>query len=145
MRLQGKVVLITGGDRGIGRAITERFAREGADVVINFAHNEAEAKEALATVESSGRRGLIVQADMSSYADVQKLIDESVGHFVNLDILVNNAGVETNAPFLDATEADYDKVVGVNLKGVFLRHPGVCPAPGGREPAGQGHHHQLGS
>ncbi len=120
MRLQGKVAVVTGGDRGIGRAITERFAREGADVVINYAHNEAEAKLALGAVEAAGRRGLTVRADMGTHADVLRLVDEAARHFGNLDILVNNAGVETDAPFLDATEADFDKVLGVNLKGVFF-------------------------
>lgn len=120
MRLTGKVALVTGGNRGIGRGIVERFAREGADVAINYAHHDAEAKSALAAVEAAGRRGLIVQADVSRPADVQRFIDEAADHFGNLDILVNNAGMETDAPFLDATEADYDRVLGLNLKGVFF-------------------------
>ncbi len=120
VRLQGKVALVTGGDRGIGRAITERFAAEGANVVINYARNEAEANKALEAVEASGRQGLVVQADMSRVVDVTRLVDEAVARFGNLDILVNNAGVETDAPFLDATEPDFDKVIGVNLKGAFF-------------------------
>ena len=120
MRLSGKTAVVTGSSQGIGRGIAERFAREGADVVINYHHNAADAQAVLAEVEQAGRRGLTVQADVSTTAGVRRLISAAVDHFGQLDILVNNAGVEVNAPFWEVTEADYDRVLDVNLKGVFF-------------------------
>jgi glucose 1-dehydrogenase len=120
MRLKDKIALITGGSQGIGRAIAVRFAREGADVVINYNRTAKGAEEALAEVEAAGRRGLIVQADLGKVEDIRRLVNTAVKHFGRLDILVNNAGLETHAPFWDVTEEDYDKVLDVNLKGVFF-------------------------
>ena len=120
MRLSGKTAVVTGSSQGIGRGIVERFAREGADVVINYHHSLADAQAVLAEVEAAGRRGLTVQADVSTTAGVRHLIDAAVDHFGQLDILVNNAGVEVNAPFWEVTEEDYDRVLNVNLKGVFF-------------------------
>ena len=120
MRLSGKTAVVTGSSQGIGRGIVERFAREGADVVINYHHSLADAQAVLAEVEKAGRRGLTVQADVSTTAGVRRLIDAAVDHFGELDILVNNAGVEVNAPFWEVTEEDYDRVLNVNLKGVFF-------------------------
>ena len=120
MRLTGKVAVVTGSSQGIGRSIVERFAREGADAVINYHHNAADAQAVLAEVEKAGRRGLTVQADVSTTAGVRHLISAAVDHYGQLDILVNNAGVEVNAPFWEVTEEDYDRVLNVNLKGVFF-------------------------
>jgi len=120
MRLRDKIALVTGSSQGIGRAIAVRFAQEGADVVINYNRTAAGAEEALAEVEATGRRGLIVQADLGNVEDIRRLINQGVRHFGRLDILVNNAGLETHAPFWEATEEDYDKVLNVNLKGVFF-------------------------
>ena len=120
MRLSGKTAVVTGSSQGIGRGIVERFAREGADVVINYHHSLADAQAVLAEVEKAGRRGLTVQADVSTTAGVRHLIDAAVDHFGELDILVNNAGVEVHAPFWEVTEEEYDRVLNVNLKGVFF-------------------------
>jgi glucose 1-dehydrogenase len=120
MRLQGKIALITGSSRGIGRAIARRFAMEGADVVINYSRSAGGAHEALADVESAGRKAHVIQADLSNVSDVKQLIVESVQRFGRLDVLVNNAGVEINAPFWKITEEDYDRVLDVNLKGAFF-------------------------
>lgn len=120
MRLQGKVALVTGGAQGIGRAIVERFAREGADVVVNYRSGPAMADEVVQAARASGVRAVAIQADVSRVADVQRLIAEAVAAMGRLDILVNNAGVETHAPFWDVAEADYDKVLDVNLKGPFF-------------------------
>ena len=120
MRLNNKIALVTGSSQGIGRAIAVRFAQEGADVVINYNRGAKGAEEALAEIEAAGRRGLIVQADLSKVADIQRLVNTAVEHFGRLDVLVNNAGLETHAPFWDVTEEDYDKVLNVNLKGVFF-------------------------
>lgn len=120
MKLAGKIALVTGSSQGIGRAIAVRFAQEGADVVINYNRTPGGAQEALREMEAAGRRGLIVQADLSVTAEVRQLIATAVEHFGRLDILVNNAGIETHAPFWQVTEADYDRVLNVNLKGVFF-------------------------
>ncbi|HQR31492.1 MAG TPA: glucose 1-dehydrogenase [Blastocatellia bacterium] len=120
MRLNNKIALVTGSSQGIGRAIAVRFAQEGADVVINYNRGAKGAEEALAEIEAAGRRGLIVQADLGKVSDIQRLVNTAVEHFGRLDVLVNNAGLETHAPFWDVTEDDYDKVLNVNLKGVFF-------------------------
>jgi glucose 1-dehydrogenase len=120
MRLQGKRALVTGSGRGIGRAIAVRFAREGADVVINDLDIQGPARETLAQVEAAGRRGVLVQADISQADQARRLIDDAVRQLGPLDILVNNAGIEKRAPFVEVTEADYDKVLEVNLKGSFF-------------------------
>lgn len=120
MRLKDKIALVTGSSQGIGRAIAVRFAQEGADVVINYNRTAKGAEEALAEVEAAGRRGLIVQADLGNVEDIRRLVNQGIEHFGRLDVLVNNAGIETHAPFWDVTEEDYDKVLNVNLKGVFF-------------------------
>jgi len=120
MKLKNKVALITGSSQGIGRAIAERFASEGADVVINYSGNAERAQEALRAVEAQGRRGIIVQANVGRTDDLKKLFATALEAFGRLDILVNNAGVETHAPFWEITESDYDKVLNVNLKGTFF-------------------------
>ena len=121
MKLEGKVALVTGSSQGIGQVIAVHLAREGANVVIDYRSHPDGAKETLAQVEETGRKGYIVQADLSQVSDVRKLVLESVQQFGKLDILVNNAGVDgKNADFWDITEADYDAVVNVNLKGTFF-------------------------
>ncbi|MBS1786933.1 MAG: glucose 1-dehydrogenase [Acidobacteria bacterium] len=120
MRLNNKIALVTGSSQGIGRAIAVRFAQEGADVIINYNRGAKGAEEALAEIEAAGSRGLIVQADLGKVEDIRRLVDTAVEHFGRLDVLVNNAGLETHAPFWDVTEEDYDKVLNVNLKGVFF-------------------------
>jgi glucose 1-dehydrogenase len=120
MRLANKIALVTGSSQGIGRAIAERFAQEGADVVITYNRTPGGAEEALRNVEARGRRGLSVKADLSSTTEVRKLVATAIEHFGRLDILVNNAGIETHAPFWEVTEEDYDRVLNVNLKGVFF-------------------------
>jgi glucose 1-dehydrogenase len=120
MRLAGKRALVTGSGRGIGRAIAIRFAREGADVVINDLDIQGEARQTLAEVESAGRRGVLIQADLSRTDEARRLIDRAVQQLGPLDILVNNAGIEKRAPFVEVKEEDYDMVLRVNLKGAFF-------------------------
>ncbi len=120
MRLKDKIALVTGSSQGIGRAIALRFAEEGADVIINYNRNPQGAEEVQAEIEALGRRALIVQADLGKVADIKKLMSAATEHFGGLDILVNNAGLETHAPFWEVKEEDYDKVLNVNLKGVFF-------------------------
>ncbi|MUG93856.1 glucose 1-dehydrogenase [Scytonema sp. UIC 10036] len=130
MKLQGKVALVTGSSQGIGQGVVLRLAREGADVVINYRSHPEGAEETLAKVEAIGSRcymaqcpkshGYTLKADLGSVSEVRQLIAESIEHFGKLDILVNNAGIEKHAPFWEVTEADYDAVMNVNLKGVFF-------------------------
>jgi glucose 1-dehydrogenase len=119
-RLAGKVALVTGSSRGIGRAIALRFARDGADVAINYSRDEAPARDVLSEVEAIGRRGILIKANLANVSETRAMVDEVVSRFDRLDILVNNAGIEKKAPFWEVTEQDYDKVVDVNLKGVFF-------------------------
>jgi glucose 1-dehydrogenase len=119
-RLQGKTAAITGGDQGIGRAIVERLAQEGASIAFCYRSNKAGADETAAAVAALGRKASAIQADVGKVADGQRFISEAVAQLGGVDILVNNAGLERRADFWDATEADYDTVMNVNLKGVFF-------------------------
>jgi glucose 1-dehydrogenase len=119
-RLEGKVAAITGGDQGIGRAIVERFANEGADVALCYRSNKAGADEVVALVQKLGRKAAAFQADVGRVDQGQKFITDAVAALGRIDILVNNAGLERRADFWDVTEADYDLVLDVNLKGPFF-------------------------
>ncbi len=119
-RLAGRKVLVTGSSKGIGRGIALRMAREGADVVINYHTDPQGAEEALADVQALGRRGVLLQADLASVAEVNSLVARSAEALGGLDVLVNNAGIEKHDAFWDVTEADFDAVVNVNLRGVFF-------------------------
>ena len=136
---QGRMV--TGSSRGIGRAIALRLTHEGADVVINYARSIAEAHDVRTQVEAAGQRGLVVQADLRSPAEAARLVEEASRHLGGLDILVNNAGGGTPRPFTEVTEADYDGVVDLNLKGVFFtsqafaRHLIGVDGPAGLSPS----------
>lgn len=120
MKLKEKVALVTGSSQGIGRAIALRLADEGADVVINYNRGAEKADAVKAEIEAKGRRALTVQADLGQVEDIRRLMQTAVDHFGRVDILINNAGLETHAPFWEVSEADYDKVLNVNLKGVFF-------------------------
>lgn len=120
MQLEGKVALVTGSSQGIGQAIAIRLAKAGADIVIDYRSHAEGAEETKAKVEATGRKGLVIKADLGVVSDVRQMVESAVGHFGKLDILVNNAGLEKNADFWEVTEADYDNVLNVNLKGVFF-------------------------
>ncbi len=120
MRLEGKVALVTGSAQGIGRAIALRLAAEGADIIIDDRADDSRAEEVLAKVKETGRRGMVIAGDLGNIADDQRMITEGVKQMGKIDILVNNAGVEKNASFWDVTEADYDFVLDINLKGTFF-------------------------
>jgi glucose 1-dehydrogenase len=120
MRLDGKVALVTGGGRGIGRGIAERFAHEGADLVVNYGRSAGAAEEVRRHIESAGRRAVAIQADVGTAEGTRRLVAEAVRHMGKLDVLVNNAGIEKEAPFWEVSEEDYDRVLAVNLKGPFF-------------------------
>jgi glucose 1-dehydrogenase len=118
-RLEGKVAAITGGNQGIGLGIAQRFIQEGAAVAICY-RSDTVGSERVAESLRAGGRAVAIQADVSKLADGQRFISETVSQLGALDILVNNAGVEKRADFWDVTEADYDFVLNVNLKGLFF-------------------------
>jgi glucose 1-dehydrogenase len=120
MRLEGKRILVTGSSKGIGYAIAVRLAQDGADVVINYRTDPEGAEAAATEVRATGRRAIAIQADLGSVPSLQSLIDQAWSAFGGLDVLVNNAGIETHAAFWDVTEQDFDRILNVNLKGVFF-------------------------
>ena len=119
-RLEGKVAAVTGGDQGIGRAIAERLAGEGADVAICYRKNRKGADEVVEAITATKRRAAAFQADIGKVSDGQRFIAEAVASLGKVDILVNNAGLEKRADFWDVTEEDFDAVLNVNLKGMFF-------------------------
>ncbi|YAF94530.1 MAG: SDR family NAD(P)-dependent oxidoreductase [Nodularia sp. CChRGM 3473] len=130
MNLEDKVALVTGSSQGIGQETVLRLAQAGANVVINYRSHPEGAEETLAKIEAIGgnchmaycpkSHGYTFKADLGSVEEVRQLIAQSINHFGKLDILVNNAGIEKHAAFWEVTEADYDAVMNVNLKGVFF-------------------------
>ncbi|GAC1701955.1 MAG: SDR family oxidoreductase [Candidatus Acidiferrum sp.] len=119
-RLEGKVVAITGGNQGIGLGIAERFIKEGAKVCICYLSDKAGTETVVANLSASGGEARAIQADVSKLADGQRFVAETAAQFGHIDILINNAGVEKRANFWEVTEADYDFVLNVNLKGLFF-------------------------
>ena len=119
MKLEGKVALVTGASRGIGKAIAETFSREGADVVVNYVRSEDEAKEVVKHIRAMGRRAVAIKADVSKRADAQRMFNKALAEFGRVDVLVNNAGIGTGGTTLDTLEEDWDRVIAVNLKGPF--------------------------
>lgn len=119
-RLTGKVALVTGSSSGIGQGIAARFAKEGADIVIDYVGHIEGAQQTQKMVEQYGRRSILVQADVSKVSDCQQMVTAGWDGLGKVDILVNNAGVEKHGDFWDVPESDYDLVMGVNLKGPFF-------------------------
>ncbi|HSC71617.1 MAG TPA: 3-oxoacyl-ACP reductase family protein [Candidatus Methylomirabilis sp.] len=120
MKLEGKVALVTGGSRSIGRAIGLAFAREGASVAVNYVSHAEAAQSVTREIEALGRRALAVGADTSRRSQVQTMVEDVETRLGPIDILVNNAGVQKRVFFLDLAEEDWDWMLGVNLKGCFL-------------------------
>jgi len=120
MELQGKVALVTGASRGIGREIALELARKGAHVAVNFAGSRERALEVVEEIKAMGRDSLAIQADVKNGEEVQKMIDETIRHFGSLDILVNNAGITRDQLVLRMREEDWDLVLDTNLKSAFL-------------------------
>ncbi len=121
MELTGKVALITGASRGIGRAIAVALAQKGANVVINYAHNEEEAKKTQEMCKAYGVEAVIVRADVSNRDEVRKMVETVIEKFGRIDILINNAGILGNAITpMEITEEEWDRVININLKGAFL-------------------------
>lgn len=119
MRLSGKYAIVTGAGSGIGRAVTLGFAREGAGVVAADVDLDR-ARETVSAIEAVGGQALALHVDVSDSVSVRTLVGAAVLRFEHVDILFNNAGVSSRAPFLEMAEAEWDRVLGVNLKGQFL-------------------------
>jgi len=126
--LSGKVALVTGGSRGIGRSIALSLAAAGADIVINFLTHTVEAQGVEAKIRASGRRSLCVQADVSVASEVERLAHEVHGAMGTVDILVNNAGIARQQSLDQVTESDWDELMAVNLKSCFLVTQAFLPA-----------------
>lgn len=120
MLLQGKVAIVTGGSSGIGESIVLALAEAGAAVAINYRTHPHSAEETKQQIINKGGQAITIQADVSRLADLQKLLDETVAAFGRLDVMVNNAGMETRTSILDTTEAQYDRVMAVDLKSAFF-------------------------
>jgi 3-oxoacyl-[acyl-carrier protein] reductase len=118
--MEGKKTIVTGASRGLGRAIALAFAREGADVLVNYANREEQAKEVAAAIEGCGRRAVVYRADVSDPAQVQAMVGVALAAFGRVDVLVNNAGITMPKGPLEISEAEWDRVLAVNLKSVFL-------------------------
>lgn len=119
-RLENKVALVTGASSGIGWSTAVRLGQEGATVVVNYRSDEEGARRAVQEILKAGGRAAPVQADVSSEEDSKRIVQSTVEEFGRIDILVNNAGIETEHPFLEMSLEDWDKVISVNLTGVFL-------------------------
>ena len=120
MSLENKAAIVTGGDSGIGHAISLELGKQGAAVTINYHKNQEAADATVKAIEAAGGKAQAVQADVSSVADIQKLVDKTVEAFGRLDIMVNNAGMETRTSTLDTTEHQFDLVIGIDLKSAFF-------------------------
>ena len=120
MKFAGKTAVVTGGSRGLGRAVCLELANGGANVVFCYAGNEAAAKETTAACEALGAKALAIQCDVAKANEVKALMDAAVKEFGRIDILVNNAGITRDGLLMMMKEEDFDAVIAANLKGTFL-------------------------
>ena len=119
MRLKGRTALVTGGSRGIGRAIALALAEEGADVAVNYVSSEGPARDVVENIKKMGRQAMLAQADVGDYPDTFRMAQEVLKEFGHLDILVNNAGINSDKSFVKMDHASWRKVLSINLDGVF--------------------------
>lgn len=120
MRLKGKLALVTGASRGIGRAIALAFAAEGADVVVNYVSRPEQAEAVVEELGRGGRRAISIKADIADREQVEAMVARVWQDFGPIDLLVNNAGIETIVPLIDLTDEQWERVTAVNLKGNWL-------------------------
>ncbi len=125
--LDGKVAIVTGASRGIGRAIAERYAAEGARVVVNSVSGSPAATAVVEAITERGGEAVAVQADVSRSADVRDLVAATIDRFGRIDILVNNAGIMVTKDVRETTEDDWDRTIDINLKGPYLCSKAVAP------------------
>lgn len=127
MKLQNRVAIVTGAAQGIGQAIAQGLAREGAAVVIADLQ-EAKAQETAASINEAGGRALAVKVDVMHLPDLSAMVEQTLAHFGQVDILINNAGILIIKPFLEVTEADWERQLGINLKAAFFATQKVAEA-----------------
>jgi len=127
-RLEGKVALVTGGSRGIGRAICRTFAREGAAVIVNFSAQAEKAQGVVADIKKDGGRAVALQADVSNQSAIQSLAEAAQKPFGPVDILVNNAGILLPGTALTLKSEDFDRLLAVNVKGILFAVQSFAPA-----------------
>ena len=120
MKLKDKKAIVTGGGRGIGKAVALAFAREGADVAINYRSNDVAAKEVVDEIQMLGRKAVALKADVGNYKDASSMVDQAVQELGGVNILVNNAGLSRPALLLKMDEETWDRVVDIHLKGTFI-------------------------
>jgi len=120
MRLRGKVSIVTGAGRGIGRAIASAMADEGAYVIVNYAHSKTEAEQLVSNIRSKGGEAVALRADVSRSDDVKSLVEAALNQYGTIDVLVNNAGVVKPHGLMEISEEEWDYVLDVNLKSAFL-------------------------
>lgn len=132
MRLKDKIALVTGSSRGVGKAVALGFGKEGARVVINYTSNQKAANEVVEAIQSMGSQAIPVKADVANRAEAEALVQAAINEYGRLDILVNNAGFTRPAMMLKMTEEQWDEVVDIHLKGVFL-----CSQAAGLQMKGQ--------
>lgn len=118
--LSGKIAIVTGASSGIGRAIAERLAQEGATVVVNYHVNEAKAREVADGIQAKGGMALVIQADMSRVAEAQRLVQDTVKQLNRLDVLINNAGRFIPKAMEETTEAEFDAIMALHAKGPYF-------------------------
>ena len=119
-KLSGKIALVTGASRGIGRAIAERLSRDGASVAINYVRNLDKAEEVFTEITSAGGTAFTIQADVCRIDGIQQLFEKTLEHFGRLDILVNNAGIRISPTVADLQEEEFDRLFAINVKGPFF-------------------------
>nr|WP_298844542.1 3-oxoacyl-[acyl-carrier-protein] reductase [uncultured Clostridium sp.] len=119
LMLKGKTAVITGASRGIGRSIALKLAKQGANVVVNYRNSVDAVAQVVKEIEALGVKVLAIQADISSYSDVEKMMKKCVEEFGSIDILVNNAGITKDGLLMRMKEEDFDSVIDINLKGAF--------------------------
>ncbi|AYB37234.1 3-oxoacyl-[acyl-carrier-protein] reductase [Brevibacillus laterosporus] len=119
LMLEGKVALITGASRGIGRAIALKYAEAGANIIVNYSGNEVKAQETVADIEKLGREAIMIRANVGNTEEAENMVKEALERFGKIDILVNNAGITRDNLLMRMKESEWDEVINVNLKGVF--------------------------
>ena len=119
-KLSGKIALVTGSSRGIGRAMAERLSRDGAAVAINYVSNSEKAEEVVAGIALTGGNAIALQADVSRPKEIRRLFEQTLEHFGRLDVVVNNAGIRISNNVADTLEEEFDRLFAINVKGTFF-------------------------
>ena len=118
--MENKIALVTGAAKGIGSAVARRLARDGYNVAVNYHTQKENAEKIVSEIRQMGREAFAVYADMGKVEDIRAMVDETLARFGRIDLLVNNAGISSEVYFLDATEADFDKMISIDWKGLYF-------------------------